>query len=340
MSTLSPFLPAYGLRSPLLQSVLATKRPAKIVWRRRGVLLDAISQRLSFKVRDEDGKPVELIAHYTPAAAAQALVVLIHGWEGSHDSNYLYSMAASLHHVGHAVVRLNMRDHGGSHGLNPEMFHSARLQEVLEAVRAAHGLRADLPLFVIGFSLGGNFALRIALHGPQRGLTPKLCIGVSPAINPYSTLKGINQGPKLFKRYFLDKWKRTLSAKEAAWPGRFDFAKQRQIDCFVEITRTFVAEHTAYTSLDDYLAAYTLTPAQLMAAAAPVAILTAEDDSVCPPTDFAGLSVQGAVIAYAATRHGGHCGFIHNWRLESWAEQQVCTLIAAQLSPSAAAVSP
>jgi len=340
MSTLSPFLPAYGLRSPLLQSVLATKRPAKIVWRRRGVLLDAISQRLSFKVQDEDDQPVELIAHYTPQATAAALVVLIHGWEGSHDSNYLYSMAASLHQAGHAVVRLNLRDHGGSHSLNAEMFHSARLREVLEAVRSAQGLRPDLPLFVIGFSLGGNFALRLALHGPQRGLAPKLCIGISPAINPYSTLKGINHGPKLFKRYFLDKWKRTLSAKEAAWPGRFDFTKQRQMECFVEITRAFVAEHTGFARLEDYLAAYTLTPAQLMAAAVPVAILTAEDDSVCPPTDFAGLGVRGAVVAYAATRHGGHCGFIHNWQLESWAEQQVRALIAAQLSTSSAALGP
>ena len=66
----------------------------------------------------------------------------------------------------------------------------------------------------------------------------------------------------------------------------------------------------------------------LMGAASPVAILTAQDDTVIPFADFAGLGVRGSVLAFDAPKRGGHCGFIENLRLESWAEKRVVELLA------------
>ena len=62
--------------------------------------------------------------------------MLLHGWEGSADSTYLLSLAQSLFAAGFEVVRLNLRDHGATHHLNRELFHSCRLPEVVGAVRA------------------------------------------------------------------------------------------------------------------------------------------------------------------------------------------------------------
>ena len=320
-ATLPAFTPAPGLRSAFIQSTLASKRPVHWLWRRRGLDLNALSTLHHFAVHDEQGATVTLTGWHTPHPQAQGLVVMIHGWEGGQDSSYLYGLACSLHRAGYALLRLCMRDHGSTHhGLNEQMFHSARLREVAEGVRAAQGLEPELPLFVVGFSLGGNFALRMALRGGEHGVHPRLSIGISPAINPRSTLIGINQGPKLVNRYFLDKWRKTMDAKAAAFPGRYDFSRHRAIADFTEITRAFVEDHTEFETLDHYLEQYTLTPAMLMASPQPLAILTARDDSVCPPADFEGLETRGGVVAYAATDRGGHCGFIGNWRLESWAE--------------------
>lgn len=327
------FSPAPGLRSAFLQSVLASKRPVRWLWRRRGLDLNALSSLHHFQVQDEQGSPVTLTGWHTPSPGAKALVVLIHGWEGGQDSSYLYGLACTLHRAGYALVRLCMRDHGSTHhGLNEQMFHSARLREVAEGVLAAQALEPGLPLFVVGFSLGGNFALRMALRGGDYGVHPRLSIGISPAINPRSTLIGINQGPKLVNRYFLDKWRKTMDAKAAAFPGRYDFSRHRAIDDFTEITRAFVEDHTEFETLDHYLEQYTLTPVMLMASPQPLAILTARDDSVCPPADFEGLKAGGKVVAYAATERGGHCGFIENWKLDSWAEQRVLELLAQQLA--------
>jgi predicted alpha/beta-fold hydrolase len=329
-ATLSPlpasddFAPALGLRSATLQSTLASKRPAKRRWRRLGIDLDSIS---TAHVLD-CGDGVRLTGRFTPAPrsmGSRGLAVLIHGWEGHHDSSYLYSMAARLHREGYATFRLNLRDHGGTHHLNEAMFHSARIDEVLTAVKAARALAAEGPLYVVGFSLGGNFALRVGLQGPRSGLHPRLVVGVSPSINPGSTLRGIDAGPALFRWYFLDKWRRTLEAKRRAWP-HYDFSGFHGVSDFVEMTRRFVAGFTEYASYEEYLAQYTLSPEMLMRSPTQIAVITSRDDSVIPVRDFEGLGARGSVLACDLTDRGGHCGFIENWRFDSWAERRVVEL--------------
>src|SRR5207237_1368769 len=92
-----------------------------------------------------------------PAEAPGRPVVLLHGWEGSADSLYLLSLAQLLFEQRFEVVRLNLRDHGDTHHLNRELFHSCRLPEVVGAVRALQQHFAGRPLQLVGFSLGGNF---------------------------------------------------------------------------------------------------------------------------------------------------------------------------------------
>ncbi|HVT35322.1 MAG TPA: alpha/beta fold hydrolase, partial [Nevskiaceae bacterium] len=290
------FHPSWLIRHHQVQSILATKGPRRRAWLKRGSRLEQLQQH---HVLDA-GSGVRLTGMHSPQPAGTAprgLCVLIHGWEGSHESVYLYSMACALHLAGYSVFRLNLRDHGASHHLNEELFHSARMDEVLGTIARVLEFDAARPLFVIGFSLGGNFALRVALQGPARGIAPALTIGISPAINPGATLAAIDSGPFLFRRYFLDKWRKTLRAKKAAWP-HYDFAAFDDLENFVETTRYFVETHTEYASLGDYLAQYTLTPAMLMNSPAPLAVITARDDSVIPFRDFDGLREGGPVARF------------------------------------------
>jgi predicted alpha/beta-fold hydrolase len=326
-SELEDFKPHWLIRHPQIQSILATKSPRRRMWLKRGSKMEALA---THHVLD-CGDGVRLTGWWSPqpeGTSPRGLVVLIHGWEGSHESSYLYSMACALHQAQFNVFRLNLRDHGGSHHLNRELFHSARMSEVLGAFSAIQQLDRTLPLFVVGFSLGGNFALRVAMQGPAAGIHPKLTVGISPAIHPGHTLKAIDEGPGLVRRYFMNKWRKTLAAKAAAWP-EYDFSPYQQITNFYEITRRFVEDYTEYATIDDYLAQYTLTPEMLMGAASPVAIITSKDDSVIPFRYFEGLEVGGPVGAYVATSTGGHCGFIQSPQLECWAELKILTLLRA-----------
>jgi predicted alpha/beta-fold hydrolase len=97
------------------------------------------------------------------------------------------------------------------------------------------------------------------------------------------------------------------------------------MDNFVAITRKFVEQYTEYGSLEKYLAAYTLTPELLRASPAPLAIITAQDDPVVPFADFHGLA-DSPQLRFLAPKYGGHCGFVENLRLRSWAEKRVIDL--------------
>lgn len=319
----SDFKPSFWLRHHQIQSILATKSPRRRLWLKRGSQMETVAK---WHVLEADSG-VRLTGMHSPQAnGSRGLCVLIHGWEGSHDSVYLYSMACALYDAGYSVFRLNLRDHSGTHALNEELFHSARMTEVLDAIRAAQTLDGASPLYVVGFSLGGNFALRVGLQGPAQGVTPKLSVGISPAVNPGHTLRAIDEGPPLFRLYFLNKWRKTLRAKKAAWP-RYDFSDLQHHKSFIEITRDFVLRYTEYGSLENYLAQYTVTPAMLMDAPAPVAVITARDDAVIPFHYFDGLAARGSVRAFLATRYGGHCGFIENLGLSCWAEERVLELL-------------
>lgn len=328
MITAPDFQPPRLIRHAQIQSILATKSPRRRKWLAAGSRMEAVAIH---HVLDA-GDGIRLSGYHSQQTdrPARGLVVLIHGWEGSHESTYLYSMACALYGAGYNVFRLNLRDHGGTHHLNREVFHSARIAEVLGAIRAVQALDATQPLFVIGFSLGGNFALRVGIHGPDAGVAPRLTIGICPSINPRATIAAIDDGSALFRWYFMNKWRKTVRAKAAAWPEFAAVAESYlQMDTLLDITARFAEELTEYGAMDPYLSAYTLTHEQILGAPSPLAIITAADDPVIPLEDFRGLAPSGSLRHFEVTAHGGHCGFIENLQLQSWAERRVLDLFAA-----------
>src|SRR4029434_11355431 len=72
--------------------------------------------------------------------------------------------AVALHGAGFRVARLLLRDHGDTAALNAEMCHAARIDEVLSACNALSERYGSGRTGLLGFSLGGNFAVRVAAH--------------------------------------------------------------------------------------------------------------------------------------------------------------------------------
>ena len=218
---LDDFAPPSRLRNPHVQSIypsLPFRRPG--VERRSGRLIDA-----SEDVVLDCGEGVRLLAHHATQQrigrpAASRLAVLLHGWEGSAQSLYILSLGQFLLDQGFDVVRLNLRDHGESHHLNPELFHSCRIGEVVGAVRRIQQLNPDRALCLTGFSLGGNFSLRVGARARGAGIELERIVAVCPVIDPEHTLLRLESGWALYRQYFVWKWRRSLRKKQAAWPAR------------------------------------------------------------------------------------------------------------------------
>uniref|UniRef100_UPI00114145B8 alpha/beta fold hydrolase n=1 Tax=Pseudoxanthomonas sp. z9 TaxID=2584942 RepID=UPI00114145B8 len=161
MLTAADYRPPRWLRNPHLQSVLGSS----LIRRRRGVhALQRIGATNAEVIVDGgDGVRLQGFHSQVPGRASRALAVLLHGWEGSADSSYMRMTAAELLLRGFDVFRLNFRDHGDTHHLNEELFHSNRIDEVVHAVGDVAARFPTRPMVLAGYSLGGNFALRVAL---------------------------------------------------------------------------------------------------------------------------------------------------------------------------------
>lgn len=322
------FSPPAWLANPHLQSILPSLRV------RRPLILRRARQLLACS-RDEIldcGQGVRLLGHYSSRAVAghapaRDLVVLLHGWEGSADSTYLLSLAQTLFAEGFEVVRLNLRDHGATHHLNRELFHSCRLPEVVGAMRALATRFPGLPMLLAGFSLGGNFMLRVAAHPDGRHLPIERVLAISPVLDPAATLLTLERGLGVYHGYFVRKWCRSLARKQMAWPELYDFEDLLKVGSLREMTRQLVRSHTEYPSMDDYLAGYAITGGRLTTLSAPATVLTALDDPIIDAVDLSRLA-RSPHLDIRTTAHGGHCGFIESLGETTWIDAQARKLLS------------
>jgi uncharacterized protein len=226
------------------------------------------------------------------------------------------------------VVRLNLRDHVDTHHLNRGLFHSCRLPEVIGAMRALQEHFPARPLTGVGFSLGGNFLLRVAARARDSGLNLARVIAVSPVLEPTETLVALEQAMPGYERYFVRKWLRSLRRKQAAWPDSYDFTDVLRMRGLREMTAELVHRHSEFASLEEYLNGYAITGGRLASLEVPAHIFTSLDDPMIPAGGLARLA-RPAALSVTVTRYGGHCGFIERLAGLTWVERQILTLLGA-----------
>jgi uncharacterized protein len=268
----------------------------------------------------------------TPPGGHGEPMVLVHGWEGSAESLYVLSMAQQFFERGFDVIRLNLRDHGATHHLNRELFHSCRLPEVIGAMQRLQALYPGQKLQLVGFSLGGNFMLRVAAQAEQAGLGIARVVAVSPVLDPGETLIALEQGFPGYQLYFVRKWMRSLLKKQAAWPADYDFKLFGRFSDLRRMTAELIRHFTEFPSLDDYLNGYSITGGRLSRLEVPASVITSLDDPIIPAHSLDRLARPPA-LRLIVTRYGGHCGFLDQLVGPTWMERKI--LIELGLDPDA-----
>ncbi|MFT3761579.1 MAG: alpha/beta fold hydrolase [Pseudoxanthomonas sp.] len=321
------YTPPKWLRNPHLQSVLSSSELRKRRGLRRLRALGATSDEYLF----DGGDGVRLQGWHThiPGAEARGLALLLHGWEGSAESSYMRAAAASLLEAGYEVVRLNFRDHGDTHHLNEDIFHSCRLPEVVHAACDVARRFARRPLVAAGYSLGGNFALRLALRAPEAGLPLSRVAAVCPVLDPKATLECMENGLPLYHWYFQRRWRRSLQIKRELFPQRHTYDDAVLKLGVRELTRWMVEHETEFGTLENYLDGYSIAGDRLAGLQIPAHVLMAQDDPVIPFNAFHDWHLPETVTLEVAG-WGGHCGFIENAACDGFSERWVAKRLALQ----------
>jgi predicted alpha/beta-fold hydrolase len=326
------FEPPRWLRDAHLQSILPSLPPHRYWarWRARALLKSSTAWEL------DCGEGVRLLAWHGPGTRPGAgTAVLLHGWEGSAESCYVLSLGALLHEHGYGVVRLNLRDHGGTHALNRDLFHSCRLADVTGALRAIAARCGGERLYLAGFSLGANFLLRACA---EPALPPSVAgaVAISPVLDPDRALRALEQGAAIYHSYFVRRWSRSLRRKQRSWPDHYEFAELLRSRNLRAMTDHLVRACTEFADMACYLEGYAITGARLLPLSVPARVLIAEDDPIIPAGDLARLAPT-PLLRVRRTAHGGHCGFLRWPMAHAWSDHYVLAQFAAFQAEAASA---
>lgn len=322
MVIMSEFRPTPLLRNPHTQSILNSiklRRPL-VVRRARGMLTASRSHIL------DCGAGVRLQGYYSRHDTGDNdLCVLIHGWEGSSDSAYLLSASGYLWERGVDVFRLNLRDHGPTHHLNEGLFHSCRILEVVNAVKRIQDTFPHRRLFLGGFSLGGNFALRVAVRSVDAGIRLSRVVGVCPVLYPPNTMAALENGLQIYHLYFMKKWRDSLRTKKRHFPHLEGLERASAFRTISAMTAYFVHYFTEFPDLMTYLKGYAITGGALAGLPVPAVIIASMDDPIIPARDLKRLAATDQ-LEVETTRWGGHCGFLEDFRMKSWADRRMADI--------------
>jgi uncharacterized protein len=277
----------------------------------------------------EPGVSVLCHCHWQENRNALTLIV-VHGLEGSSESQYMLGVARNGLAAGMNVVRMNQRNCGGMDHCAPTLYNSSRSADV--AAVARHLVEHDsIPAFVlVGFSMGGNLVLKLAGEWGNDGPTELRGIAaVCPAINLAVGADALHEpANRVYEYYFLLQLFQRFRRKAKLFPGSFDTSRLRGIRTLRDFDDRITAYYCGFKGADDY---YTRAAAAnvISQIVRPTLVIHALNDPfvrILPETREALMT--NPHIKYIETEDGGHCAFIGERNGDPgydgrWAEWQV-----------------
>jgi uncharacterized protein len=145
----------------------------------------------------------------------QKTVVLIHGLGGSHESNYMIRMSRKLYDVGFKVVRINLRGCGTGVGFSNLPYNAGNSSDILDVLKELKRLSPFSPIVLVGYSLGGNIALKLAGELEEDASTYcQRVIAVCPPVDLEISVRNMTKGfNKFYQRYYLE----NLCKQASSW---------------------------------------------------------------------------------------------------------------------------
>ncbi len=272
---------------------------------------------------------------HQPAVAPRGQIVFLHGLEGSADAGYILSFAQQALERGFGVHRLNMRTCGGTEALSETMYHSGLTADPLLVCRQI-GQRGLGPVFVVGFSLGANVALKLAGELGSSDLVAGVC-AVNAPIDLAACVREIDRPVNIvYARRFLKRLCDRVRRKNALSPQLYRTEELSSVRSIWEFDDRFTAPLFGFGTAANYYATQSARNF-LNDVRVPTFAITAQDDPLVPFRIYNHEAFkQNPAITLLAPQRGGHLGFIARRAPRFWLDGVCLDWIEEILSGSLA----
>jgi predicted alpha/beta-fold hydrolase len=241
-------------------------------------------------------------------------VIIVHGLEGSSDSQYVIGTGSKAWARGWNVVRMNMRNCGGTETLTPTLYHSGLSGDVGAVAKTLIQDDGLSKIALVGYSMGGNLVLKCA--GEWGSDAPKELVavaGVSPAMDLSPSADALNHPQnRIYQWKFLRGLRRRYRRKAQLFPDRYDLAHIANSRTIREFDDWITARYSGFTGAQDY---YDRASSSRVAEniAVPTLIIHSTDDPFIIMSEETRKKVlANPHITFIETAHGGHCAFLES----------------------------
>ena len=265
---------------------------------------------------------VRVLAHINrqPGGSGRATVLVVHGLTASSQAPYMRNLARVALGAGFDVIRLNVRNCGGTEHLAPTLYHSGLTADLSSVVEQL----APAPLFLVGFSMGGNMVLKQAGEwGRSHPRHVKAVCGVSAPIDLASCARHLGlRRNRIYEWRLLRDLLRTVARKQNLMPERFASLDLHGVGNIWDFDEAVTAPAFGFRDAADYYARAS-SASFLPAVRMPALVIQAKDDPFIPfeAFDLSAFSTN-ADLRLVATEFGGHVAFLARGEPRFWAIEQ------------------
>lgn len=261
--------------------------------------------------------------------AGDRVALVIHGLSGCHSSPYMIRIAARLEQAGVRTFRMDLRGCGAGLALAKLPYHSGRSEDAAAALGYIARLCPESPAALVGFSMGGNIALKLVGElGEQACGHLDRAVAVCPPIDLAAAVEQLHR-PRalLYERHFIKRLVQAVRARERAIPDLPITDFRRLPRSLWEFDDLFTAPVCGFGNAANYYrqaAAIRVVHHMRL----PTLVIASEDDPLVPVTPLERLRGNEAV-ELRITRHGGHVAYI-GWREHRrWLDEQISQWVTA-----------
>lgn len=321
-----PFVPRRGLRGGHLQTLAGN-------FLKRENRLPEPEQRL-FQVEPE----VQVLCHchWQPERERTLTLMLVHGLEGSSNSQYVIGTGMKAWARGWNVVRMNVRNCGGTEDLTPTLYHSGLSNDIRRVIESLIEQDRLEQVALAGYSMGGNQVVKCL--GEWGENAPRQVVagcGISPACDLSLSADALHRGQnRIYEWWFLLGLFKRFRRKAELFPGRFDPTLLKRVHSIRDFDEYITAKYMGFAGAEDY---YTKASSGNVAdqIAIPTLIIHSMDDPFIIMSEATANRLRSNPhVRLIETKHGGHCAFLAdpNGYDGRWAERQIVEFCAEQLA--------
>jgi predicted alpha/beta-fold hydrolase len=246
---------------------------------------------------------------------------MLHGLEGSSDSQYIKGFANLFSASGFDVHAINFRSCGGEMNLLPQSYHSGFTNDLsfyLKNISSKYD-----SIFLMGFSLGGSVLLNYLSNSNEVPLQVSAAAAISVPVDLKGSAMELDNGiNRIYMQRFLNSLSKKMLSKSKLFPQQIDIKGIHKIKNFKEFDDAYTAPLHGFKDANDYWSKCSSINL-LNTINTPTLLINAQNDPFLSASCFPYEEVVDHPFVHAIFAPlGGHVGFMLNNK-QSWLEPVV-----------------